>query len=259
MEHQTLRVVAIVGSPLRRATYQAVREMEECLKSRAPIDFEYVFLADFQLGLCRGCRLCTDKGEEFCPSRDDRDTLLDKMAGADGVILAAPNYSFHVPALMKNFFDRLAFVFHRPRFFAKACTALVVQGMGGARSIRKYLEAMGKNLGFHTSRGCCLRTLEPATERQRQGNSARINGAAARFYRELTRTAPPPSLFRLMLFRMSRTSIRTILDAQCRDYRHYEDKGWFESDYYHPVRLGLGKKAAGRLFDFLGKRLAMQR
>jgi multimeric flavodoxin WrbA len=256
---RTRRVVAIIGSPRRRATWQAVQELEENLKTHGPLDFEYVFLADTQLGPCRGCRLCTDKGEEHCPSRDDRDALLEKMAGADGVILAAPNYSFHVPALMKNLFDRLAYVFHRPRFFGKACTALVVQGIAGGRSIRRYLEAMAGNWGFHTSRGCVLRTLEPVTERQRQSNSRKIGHASTRFFRELTRRAPPPSLFRLMLFRMSRTSIRTMLNRECRDYQYYEDKGWFQSDYYHDVRLGPARSAAGRFFDFLGKRMATQR
>jgi hypothetical protein len=35
-----------------------------------------------------------------------------------------------------------------------------------------------------------------------------------------------------MLFRMSRTSIRLMLDEGFRDYRYYKEKGWFESDYY---------------------------
>ena len=137
------RVVAFVGSPRRRATYEAVQELETSLKSHAPVDFEYVFLADSHLGFCRGCKLCFDKGEEFCPSRDDRDSLLEKMTGADGVIFATPNYSFHVPALMKNLLDRLGFVFHRPRFFGKAFTALVAQGIFGGASIQRYLETMG--------------------------------------------------------------------------------------------------------------------
>jgi multimeric flavodoxin WrbA len=253
------RVLAIVGSPVKRATWRAVQEFAAELSTRGPLDFEYVFLAETRLGLCRGCRACTVRGEEHCPCRDERDALVEKMAGVDGVILAAPNYSFHVPAIMKNYFDRLSYIFHRPRFFGKACTAIVVQGIAGGRSIRKYMEEMGKNWGFHASRGCCLRTLEPETDRQRHANAARIARAAARFSRELSLPAPRPSFFRLMLFRMGRTSIRTILGRESRDYRYYEDMGWFASDYYHPVKLGPVKKAAGGLFDFLGKRLSTQR
>ncbi len=41
-------------------------------------------------------------------------------------------------------------------------------------------------------------------------------------------------------------------------YTHYRDKGWFESDYYHPVRLNLFKKATGSLFDYVASRSARE-
>jgi hypothetical protein len=34
---------------------------------------------------------------------------------------------------------------------------------------------------------------------------------------------------------------------------YYSDKGWFESDYYYPTRLGALKKAAGNLIDSLAR------
>jgi hypothetical protein len=45
------------------------------------------------------------------------------------------------------------------------------------------------------------------------------------------------------------SSLKLILDDSYRDYADYRDKGWFESDYYDPTRLGVLKKAAGSLFD----------
>jgi hypothetical protein len=48
---------------------------------------------------------------------------------------------------------------------------------------------------------------------------------------------------------MSRTTIRQMLDDSSRDYRYYAEKGWFESDYFYPTRLGVLKKVAGNLFD----------
>lgn len=258
---QPKRVTVFIGSPHKGATYQAVQEFELNLKSYADIDFEYVFLKDCHLEYCKGCRLCFDKGEEFCPSKDDRDLLLEKLHDSDGVIFATPNYAFQVTALMKNLLDRLAFVFHRPRFFGKTFTAIVVYAVpvGGASTV-KYLEAMGENFGFHVAKGCCLNTLEPRTEPQQEKNSQEIKRAAARFYKELLRQTPPtPSLFRLMLFRMSRTSIKLILDEKWRDYRWYKEKGWFESDYFCDVSLGPIKRLAGRFFDRLGAWMVKQR
>lgn len=43
------KVTALIGSPRKRATYQAVQEFEKNLKSRGEIDFEYAFLKDYHL------------------------------------------------------------------------------------------------------------------------------------------------------------------------------------------------------------------
>jgi hypothetical protein len=53
----------------------------------------------------------------------------------------------------------------------------------------------------------------------------------------------------MMFFRMSRTKVRLELDDRSRDYRYYADKGWLESDYYYPARMGPLIKGAGQLFD----------
>lgn len=254
------KVTVFMGSPRKQATFRAVQEFEKNLKAYGEIDLEYVFLKDYSLEYCMGCKLCFDKGEECCPLKDDRDLLLEKLYSSDGVIFATPNYSFQVTAVMKNFLERLAFVFHRPRFFGKAFTAVVVQGIYGGASILKYLDMIGGNMGFRVAKGCCLRTLEPMTELQQEKISQQVKKAASRFYRELMRPIPPaPSLFKLMLFRMSRTSMRLMLDEKSRDYCYYREKGWFESDYYYAASIGIIKKSAGRFFDFLAKQMVKNR
>ncbi|MHC1723708.1 MAG: flavodoxin family protein [Aminipila sp.] len=252
------KVTAFIGSAQKQATYKAVCEFEKNLKAYTEIELEVVFLNDCHLEFCRGCKLCFNKGEKLCPIHDDRDLLLDKINQSDGVIFATPNYSFHVSAPMKNLLDRLAFIFHRPRFFGKTFTSIVTQGIFGGASIVKYLDNMGQNLGFRVSKGCVLRTLDPITEAAQKKNSLEIKKAAAKFSRELMRSAyPSPSFFRLMLFRMSRTSIKAMLNEEYYDYRHYKEKGWFESDYYYDVSLSPVKKLAGRIFDFMWQRMSM--
>ena len=136
---------------------------------------------------------------------------------------------------------------------------IVTQGIFGGSSIVKYLDNMGENFGFQVSKGCVLKTLEPVTEVAQEKNSHEIKKATARFYRELMCSVPPsPSLFRLMLFRMSRTSMKIMLSDEYCDYRHYKEKGWFWSDYYYDVSLNPVKKLAGRIFDFIGRRMSKQ-
>lgn len=251
------KVTAFIGNYQKHATYEAVREFGNNLQSYGDIEFEYIFLKDYRLEFCRGCKLCFDKGEEYCPLKDDRDLLIEKMSNSDGIIFATPNYAFQVSAPMKNLLDRLAFVFHRPQFFGKTFTAIVNQGIFGGNAILKYLSSMGENYGFRVTKGCVLRTLEPRTEAAQKKITPKINKASARFYKELMRSKPPvPSYFRLMMFRMTRTSIKSMLDDESRDFRYYKEKGWFQSDYYDDVSLGPIKKIVGHVFDLLGKRMA---
>ena len=250
------KITALIGSAQKKATYEAVREFERNLKSHTEIEFEYVFLTDYQIEFCRGCKLCFNKGEKFCPLHDDRDLLIDKLIHSDGVIFATPNYAYHVSASMKNLLDRTAFFLHRPYFFGKAFTSIVTQGIYGGNSILKYLKNMGENLGYSTAKGCVLKTLEPVTKDAQKKNSLEIKKAAARFNKVLMRqTAPSPSMFRLMMFRMSRSSMKEMLNEEYYDYQYYRKNGWFESDYYYEVSLNPVKKLMGWIFDYIGHRM----
>jgi multimeric flavodoxin WrbA len=249
------KVTAFIGTQSKKATNQAVQEFEKNLKKYAEIDFEYVFLSDYHLEFCRGCKLCFNKGEEHCPLKDDRDVLLEKLDQADGVIFATPNYAFQVSARMKNFLDRLAFIDHRPRFFGKTFTAIVVQGFHGGGDILKYLDFATEQMGFRVSKGCCATTLDPMTKLQQKRLTQKVNQASARFYKELMRPVQAPSFYKLMLFRFVRTFVKSV-DHTFRDYGYYKEKGWFESDYFYAASLGPVKRLAGNLFDFVGRRVS---
>lgn len=254
------KITVFIGTQQKNTTYQAVQEFIANLKALTELDYEYVFLSDYQLEYCKGCKLCFNKGEEYCPLKDDRDLLIEKINNSDGVIFATPNYSFQVTALMKNFLDRMAFILHRPRFFGKAFMPIVTQGIYGGASILKYLDNIGKGLGFNVAKGCCLRTLEPITELQQKKITKEIKKASTRFYKELMSPMPStPSLFRLIIFRMSRTSIIESLDEKYKDYPYYKEKGWFTSDYYYDTTLGPIKRMFGCLFDFLGRKMIKQK
>jgi multimeric flavodoxin WrbA len=254
------RVSAFVGSARKKFTYDAVRQFLDNLQSLGDIEYDIITLSDHRIGTCRGCKLCFEKGEEFCPLKDDRDMLIEKLMASDGVVFASPNYSFHVSAMMKIFLDRLGFVFHRPCFFGKTFTSVVAQGIYGGDKIVSYFDFIGNSLGFNTVKGTCITALEPMTEKEKIKRDRALSGQSRRFYERLVKpNFPVPTLFKLMVFRMSRTSMRLELDESSRDFSYYKDKGWFESDYFYPVRLGALKKLAGRLFDSTATRMTKNR
>lgn len=247
------KVTALVGSARKKDTYEAVREFLDRLEKLGDVESEIVMLCDYDVGTCRGCKLCFDKGEEFCPHKDDRDVLIEKMMAADGVVFASPNYSFQVSGIMKVFLDRLGFVFHRPRFHGRTSTSIVMQGIYGGKKIVKYLDFVGFGLGFKKVKGSCHTAFEPMTAKERRKRDKSLARHSRRFHKQLMKPAVAPSLVELLIFSMARSSMSVTLDDSSRDYRYYSERGWFKSDYYTAVRLGFLKKILLRLFDAVWK------
>jgi multimeric flavodoxin WrbA len=249
------RVTAFIGSARKKNTYHAVLQFLNELQTLGEVEYEIVILHDYTLKACRGCEACIWKGEEFCPLKDDRDVLMEKIRGSDGIIFATPTYNGHVSGMMKTFIDRFVFVCHRPRYFGKVCTSIVTYSFARGDKIVEYLDILAQSLGFNVVKGTCVYGIDSRTEKDQQ----KIDKARARqvrqFHQGLTKPAfPAPSLIMLMVFRTFRSMIRLESDESTSDYRYYAEKGWFESDYYYPTHMGTLKKAAGKLFDSMAVR-----
>ena len=249
---------AFVGSARKKHTFDCVRRFLNSLVSVGDVDYEIVTLSDYNLETCRSCCVCFEKGEEFCLSReDDRDVLIEKMMTSDGVVFASPTYSFQVSAIMKRFLDRLGFVIHRPCFFGKTFTSIVVQGIYGGPRVVEYLDFLGDSLGFNVVTGRCVTALEPVSEKDQRKIDGILAAHSRRFHDGMS--GPPycvPTLSHVMQLSMARTKVRLMLNESYRDYRYYRDKRSFEADYFYPARLNPLKKAAEHLFDYTASRSA---
>jgi multimeric flavodoxin WrbA len=244
------KVTAFVGSARKKYTYKAVEQFLNNLQAQGDVQTEIVMLSNYNLGICRGCQVCFSRGEEYCPLKDDRDVLMDKIAASDGVVFATPNYCFDMSGMMKVFLDRFGFAFHRPRYFGKAYTSIVTQGIGRGDKIVENFDFIGKVQGYNTVKGSCLTALDPITEKEQKKVDRILAEQSRRFYAVLARPAnPAPSLFQLTIFRFGRTFIKQAAGKDSVDYQYYAGKGWLESDYYYPTQMGMFKKTAGRLLD----------
>ncbi len=244
------KVTVFVGSAHRRNSYKAAVQFINNLKALGEVEGEIVTLSDYKLGICRGCRVCFEKGEQFCPLRDDRDVLFEKMAASDGVVFATPNYCFQMSGLMKVFVDRFGFSVHRPRYAGKVFTTIVAQGFGGGDRIIKDLNFFASTAGFTTVKGTCVTGFDPRTEKQQRKADRNLANLSKRFYAELAKPAnPEPTLFQLFVFCVGRMTIKQLADPESIDYKYYAERGWLESDYYYPTRLNPLKKAAGHAMD----------
>jgi multimeric flavodoxin WrbA len=261
-------ITAFVGSARKHGvTYRATRQFLDDLQSLGDVRSEVVFLSEYDVRTCRGCKACFIRGEEFCPLHDDRDLLIDKLASSDGVVFASPVYSFQVSALMKAFLDRLGFALHRPRFHGKAYTSIVVEGLYGGTAVVRYLDFVGGALGFNVVKGSrivCRKNPdtadEPLLEEERRKMDEALARHSRRFHALLSSPAfPVPSMFQLLGFRMARTSMKLELGEDRPDHAYYREHGWFESDYFYPTKLGPLRRAAGSVFDWMAARSSRTR
>lgn len=66
---------------------------------------EKIFLADKKINYCNGCDICSSTGKP-CPQKDDAVEVIEKMAGADVLVLATPVYFYAMSAQLKTLIDR---------------------------------------------------------------------------------------------------------------------------------------------------------
>jgi multimeric flavodoxin WrbA len=62
-----MKVTAFVGSARKRHTYNATALFLNYLQQNRDIEYEIISLNDYHLEVCKGCKLCLDKGEKLCP------------------------------------------------------------------------------------------------------------------------------------------------------------------------------------------------
>ena len=137
-----MQVLAIIGSPRKGHSCHLTQQIEQRLTKNADVRFEYVFLSQVNLEPCRGCYVCQSRGEQYCPIKDERGDLVQRMQQADGVIFVSPTYTGNVSSLMKNLMDRLAYTAHRPAFLGKPAM-LVATASSYTRDTLKALSWFG--------------------------------------------------------------------------------------------------------------------
>lgn len=254
------KVLIIEASSRNGFSSQVAKQIQTEMSKRAIV--EVVELRNHEISRCKGCCVCLSVGSSSCPLRhDDVKLILEKIEESDGVIFVTPNYSLSVPGILKDLFDRLAFVFHRPRLFGKACLPVVVQGVYGGNKVAKYInEAMGF-WGMKEVKGVVLSggiypkqgLKNDITEK----NSKAIMKALEKFSKALDNEKPvKPTLFKLMIFRMTRSSMKYFDEALEPDKKYFEAKGWLDSDYYYDVEINPIKKIIGNFFDIMVRRMA---
>ncbi|HMK47649.1 MAG TPA: flavodoxin family protein [Methanocella sp.] len=234
-----MKIVAIMGSPKGKGSgYTVVREIERHMNDLGEVEFEYIFLKDANLGMCKGCFSCVPQGEDRCPLQDDRATIEEKMLRADGLILSSPIYVYNVSWLMKNFIDRFMYTHHRPRFFRqKTMLVLNSNGVGWKQAFVALRQALGGASIVHE-----LSVSTPAypvkNERAVRRSKKAIQIGAEKLYKAcLNRRLPQPGIKDYLIFRVFQGGFTEAKELVPACYQYYRGK-----TYYYEAKIGPVKK-----------------
>lgn len=129
-----MKVVGFSGSARKDGnTAIAVRRVFSQLEKEG-IETELIQLAGKKIHGCTACFKCMENKDRRCAVKDDANACIEKMAAADGVILASPTYFADITSEMKALIDRAGMVSRVNGNFLrrKAGAAVVVARRGGA-------------------------------------------------------------------------------------------------------------------------------
>jgi multimeric flavodoxin WrbA len=253
-----VNILVIMGSPRKGNTYRAVQQIESAMQALGDVEFEYLMLKDANLAQCLGCFVCFDRGEEHCPNKDDASEIEEKMQKADGVIFATPVYGMNVSGLFKTFVDRLAYIFHRPRFFDKKALLVSTTGALGLKDVLDYLDLVAGVWGFEVVERVGLITppLPQAAEKVRD-REEKIDSAARAFYEAVLRkTRRSPSFNDIMIFRGQRATFGELKEQFPVDYAYWKERGWLDRGrkYFVDVPVNPLYNAIGRVAEWMIRR-----
>lgn len=228
-----MRILAIMGSPHTGNTFALTQRVEENLKQLRNVDFDYLHLKDLDLKPCKGCFVCFLRGEASCPLHDDAAMIGRKLDEADGVIFVSPVYSMHISYLMKQFIDRFAYNFHRPRYFGQYALALATTGSVGLDAALKYLKDVAEAWGFH-----CVAQLGEIAPPQHTPfqqlvipNNDRTEEIARTFYTAIQEKKPKKlTMTDYVTFRAMQAVYSRLEHISPTDYAYWKAHGWFEKD-----------------------------
>ena len=212
---------------------------------------EKLFLTDYNLKHCIGCRNCMDRGEERCPLNDDLSKIKMKLDEADSIIFGSPVYVDNVSSVMKALIDRLAYICHRQEFYEKS--AFVYSTSGGSsnkhtnRAIAGALLSWGFNLlgtaGFITD---YFDSEAEVVEKY----GKKLDQMAKKVYESVKKKSyQNPSVLSLAIFKLQQKHRANPKISHPLDYKYWKEKGWAESgaNYYGEHKTKLLKLVISRI------------
>lgn len=242
-----MKIVAICGSPRKGNTYTVLNNIK---RSFPDMDFKILMLKDMNFKICKGCYTCVLKGEDKCPLKDDRDLILNELSEAKGVIFSSPTHSHMVSALMKNFFDRLGFMAHRPEFFDKYAMSLATGSGYGVEFAIQYMDKMASVYGFNMAPALSLNirtglVKDEEIEFNRREAVKKFSKFISKIEQGIRSRPTLKSIVPFQIFKLVSEINSKLFSADYEYYKHKKD--YFYKTRINPVKTMIARNIARKI------------
>lgn len=263
-----MKVAVVMGSPRKGDSFNLCNEIEKELKLKDEnIEFDYFFLNQYNIKECRGCSLCFQKSEKFCPLKDDDlNEVKEKLLNSDAVIFSSPVYAYGVTSTMKKFIDRMSYLFHRQEMIGIPAVIVVTTDGGGSSTVYKYLKMTLSGWGmdvvdniqmissmYFKDRKCV--SSFGFDEKYYVKKHKEVKYTCDKLYKRMNiQSEKVPTFYDIFMFNCLRSKTFTSKA----DRRYWSEKGWLSSNYFYSTNLGIFKKIFGwimrKSIDAMGKK-----
>ncbi len=253
-----MKYLIINGSPRKGNTWKVVKAAKDDIRREDKYAvFDEIHLIEESLPFCCGCSACFRLGHEKCPHSVKIIEIITAMERADGIIIASTTYFMRETSLLKNLFDHLCFMTHRPHFFkSKALIITTTGGVGGkpaAKSISSFLRSIGFNRCYLFSTASFSWNNYSINEKTK----SKLWNVTGKFCKDvLSGKLHSPSCLLLIpynLFRGMSVSYAKGTEFETQDGVYWAEDRRKNSVYDSSVHLPLYKKLFGQLFYIIGK------
>ena len=241
-----MKYVIINGSPRKKNTWAVVKQAKKSLKG----EFEEIQLIKENIPPCNGCFKCIMEGEEKCPHYDRVHPIVEKMQNADGIIMTSPVYAMNVTGLLKNFFDHVAYFYHRPAFFTKKALVIVTTAGAGDKDTAKYMDETLRHWGINK-----VYQLKFACGGKESLDIKAIDKVAKQFAKDVeSGKLHSPKFMDIIFFNVWKAM--AVMDNPIKaDCIFWHETGLVNHDFSPEVKLGIVKKAFSKIMFAILKRV----
>ncbi len=253
-----MNYLIVNGCPRKGNTWEIVELTKEIIRGEDKNAlFDEMHLAEENLPFCSGCSVCFRLGHEKCPHSGRVIKIIGAIDRADGVIFASTTYNRRETSILKNLFDHMCFMLHRPHFFKSKALVITTTGGVGGKAAAKSISSFLKGIGFNR---CYLFSAASFSWNDYKINEkvkARVIRVVSKFHRDIvSRKLHSPSCMLLIpynLFRGMSLAYAKGTEFETQDGVYWTEDCRKKGVYDSSVHVPFYKKPFGQLFYMIGK------